>query len=164
GLDRAREMVQTIRDRTQIPIVIDLEAHFEALRALGASKIVIATPYVESRTEERKKLCEKVGFEVLATTSLGLEARTKIQELSPWVAYHLAKEAYRQAPEAEAIYLSCPEWPHVNVIEMIEQDTGRPVVYPYGALVWKWCHVLHVKETIVGYGKLLEMVPANPNV
>ena len=67
GYEPAQDMIQKIRETIGIPVITDLDAHFDALRSLSAKRIVIATPYPEARTEERKKLCESVGFEVLNT-------------------------------------------------------------------------------------------------
>ncbi len=158
GYDRAQKMIQEIRDKIGVPVITDLEAHLGALNTLAAKKIVIATPYTEARTEERKKLCESAGFEVLSTKSLGLVSRVEIQELPPYVSYKLAKQAFLEAPNADAIYISCPEWPTIENVGKLEQDTGKPVVYPVGAEVRALLQAMHIKEPIKGYGSLLEQM------
>ncbi|MBI4284293.1 MAG: hypothetical protein HY670_00110 [Chloroflexi bacterium] len=159
GWDKAQEMLKQLRAKIKAPITTDLEAHFDALKALGVRKIVIATPYPEPRGLERKKLCESLGFQVLNIKNLGLERRIDIQELPPFASYKAAKEAFFGAPEeADAIYISCPEWPTIDMVEQLEQDTGKPVVYPVGAEVRALLRVLHIKEHVIGYGKVLEML------
>ncbi len=158
GLDRSQELLKKIRETAGIPILVNLEAHLDALRILSAQKIVIVTPYEEARTEERKKLCEEAGFEVLTTKSLGLQRRVEIQQLSPYTPYKLAKEAILEAPEADAVYISCPEWPTVSIIERLEQDTGKAVVTPAGAETRACLRAMHIKEPIKGYGRLLELI------
>lgn len=156
GYDKSREMIQGIRETIGIPVIMNLEAHFDALKELSAKKIVIVTPYKEERTEERKRLCESLGFEVLNTKSLGLQRRIDVQNLPPYASYRLAQQAIFEAPEAEAIYISCPEWPTINVIEKLEQDMGKPVVTPLGAEMRAVLRVLQIKDSIKGYGTLLE--------
>ncbi len=158
GRDRSQELFQEIRDTVGIPIVVNLEAHLDALRILSAQKIVIVTPYEEARTEERKKLCEKAGFQVLNTKSLGLQRRVEIQQLSPYTPYKQAKQAILEAPTADAVYISCPEWPTVSIIEKLEQDTGKAVVTPVGAETRACLRAIHIKEPIKGYGRLLELI------
>jgi maleate cis-trans isomerase len=158
GWDRARQMIQKIRDTIGTPIITDLDAHFDGLRALSAKKIVIATPYEEGRNQERKRLCESVGFEVLNIKGLGVQRRLDLGRLPPYASYRLAKQAYLEAPEADAIYISCPEWPTVHNIEKLEQDTGKPVVSAVTGFVWGALRAMHFKAPIRGYGRLLEML------
>ena len=156
GYDKSREMIQRIREAIGIPVIMNLEAHFDALKELSANKIVIVTPYVEAHTEERKRLCESLGFEVLNTKSLGLQRRIEVQKLPRYTSYKLSMQAILEAHDADAIYISCPEWPTINIIEKLEQDSGKPVVTPVGAEIRAVLRAMHIKESIKGYGKLLE--------
>lgn len=158
GMATSEDMFKKIRETVKVPIIINLDAHFDALRALGARKIVIATPYEEPRTEERKKLAESRGFQVLATKSANLKRRIDIQQLPPYASYNLAKQAFMEAPEADAIYISCPEWPTIGMIEELERDTGKPVVSPAVAEIWAALKAMHIREPYGGYGKLLELL------
>ena len=156
GLDRTQQMIQKIRDTITTPIITDLDAHFDALRALSAKRIVVATPYEEGRNQERKRLCESVGFEVLNIKGLGVKRRIDLGKLPPYASYRLAKQVYLEAPEADAIYISCPEWPTVHNIEKLEQDTGKPVVSAVTGFVWGALRAMHFKGPVKGYGSLFE--------
>lgn len=158
GRDRSQDLFQQIRSTVRIPVVVNIEAHLDALRMVSARKIIIITPYEEARTEERKKLCENAGFEVINTKSLGLQRRVEIQQLPPYAPYRLAKQALLEAPEADAIYISCPEWPTISIIEKLERDTGKAVVTPVGAEIRACLTAMQIKEPIKGYGQLLESV------
>ena len=156
GFDRAQEMIQKARETITTPVITDLDAHFDALRALSAKKIVIAAPYEEARTEERKKLCESVGFEVLNTKSSGIGRRLDIGKQPPYASYRLARQAFLEAPEADAIYIACPEWETVHNIQKLEDEMGKPVVSHVTGLVWAALRTMRFKEPIKGYGRLLE--------
>ena len=158
GYERSQEMIRKIRDSVKVPVINNLEAHFDALRFLSARKIVIATPYEDARNEERKILCEKVGFQVLNIKGLGLQKRVDIGKQPPYASYRLAKQAFMEAPEADAIYISCPEWPTIRNIERLEHDTGKPVVAAVPAMIWAALRTIGIKEPIKGYGKLLELL------
>ena len=56
GWSRSQQMLQELRETIATPIVLDLEGTIDALRALSANKIVMATPFEEARNEERKRL------------------------------------------------------------------------------------------------------------
>ena len=158
GYDRGQEMIQKIRATMTTPLLMDLDTHFDALRALSAKKIVIATPYEDARNEERKKLCESVGFKVLNIKGLGIQRRVDLERQAPYASYRLAKQAFLEAPEADAIYISCPEWPTVKHIERLENDTGKPVVSHATGIIWAALRTMHIKEPVKGYGRLLELL------
>ena len=156
GYERSLEMAQNIAETTGIPALLDLQAAFDALQRLSAKKIVIATPYTETRNEERKNLCERLGFTVVNIKGLGIERRVDLGKQPPDASYRLAKQAFLEAPEADAIWISCPEWPTVRNIEKLEAETGRPVVTAVNSVVWASLSTMRFKGQIRGYGRLLE--------
>jgi len=158
GFERSQEMIQKVRDLVKVPVVNNLVAHFDALRALSAKKIVIASPYEDARNQERKRLCESQGFKVLNTKGLGIVRKMDTEKLPPYMSYRVAKQAYLEAPEAEGIYISCPGWQTIRNIEKLERDTGKPVVANPPAVVWSALKAMGIKEPIKGFGRLLELI------
>ena len=159
GYSRVQEeLMRKLREDISVPVTMSLDAHFDALRALKAKKIVIVTPYEDARNKERKELCESVGFEVLAIKGLGIGRKLDIEKLPHYTSYKLAMAAFREAPEADAIYISCPIWPTVRHIEKLEQDTGIPVVADVAAVIWAALRAMHLKIAIRGFGRLLEQL------
>jgi maleate cis-trans isomerase len=53
-------------------------------------------------------------------------------------------------------------WRTLNIIHMLEQDLGVPVIHPVPARVWEFQKRLHVHEPRKGYGMLLETLPSLP--
>ena len=157
GWERTLEMLRSIETATGIPTTSDLKAAVEALKFLSAKKIIIVSPNEEARNQERQKLCEALGFEVLNTKGLGLQKRVDMSKLPAHASYKLAKQAFLEAPEADAIYISCPEWQTTENIERLEHDTGKPVVAAVQACVWATLREMQIFEPIKGYGKLLEL-------
>ena len=156
GYERTQELIQKIRERVKVPVLMTLNAHFNALKALSAKKIVMATPYKEALTEARKKLCERLGFEVLNFKCLGLGHKTELERLPHWASYRVAKEAFMGSPEADAIYIPGPSWPVVRNIEKLEVDTGKPVVSDVVAIIWASLREVKFKAPVKGFGTLLE--------
>jgi maleate cis-trans isomerase len=60
---------------------------------------------------------------------------------------------------ADAIYMLGSGWRTLNIIAMLEQDLGVPVVHPVPARVWEIQKRLHVRQPVKGYGHLLEAFP-----
>ncbi len=158
GWDRSLDMLRTITETTGIPAISGLKNAFDALKFLSAKKIVLVTPYEEARNKERKKLSENLGFEVVNIRGLGLQRVVDISKLPPYASYRLAKQAFLETPDADAIWISCPVWPTVRNIERLEHDTGKPVVTAVTVNVWAALRAMHINEPIKRYGRLLELL------
>ncbi len=158
GYDKSKEMARRIEETTGIPTRLQLTNQIDALNKLSAKKIVVATPYQEERNKERKNLLEGVGFDVLSIKGTGKLTPMEIAKQPPYAAYRLAKEVFLEAPEADAIYISCPTWEVVADIAALERDLGKPVVASTTADVWAALTTMRIKGPIKGYGRLLEML------
>ena len=158
GWDGTLDMLNNMHEVTGLPVISGLKNGLDAMSFLSAKKIIIVSPYEDARNEERKQLCEKLGFTVVNTKGLGLNNTVEMAKLPPYISYRLAKQAFLEAPDAEAIWISCPLWPTVRNIERLEHDTGIPVVTAATANIWASYREMHINEPTKGWGKLLEMV------
>ena len=141
------------------PVVTTATAVVEALRALGLSRIAVATPYVKFVNEEEKQYLEGRGFQV--TRILGLELgdgdvleRRMIQRQSPSVAYRIAREAY--TPDADGVFISCTGFAAIPIIEQLEADLGKPVVTSNQATFWAALRRAGLNDKVEGLGRLLK--------
>src|SRR5882724_999858 len=75
------------------------------LRAVGARRIVIATPYLDEINEREAVYLEKAGFDVLAISGLNLEKDSDIVRVAPDFIAEFALSMDR--PDADAIFVSC---------------------------------------------------------
>lgn len=156
GYDRALEMAKKMQETTGIPVILQFTALTNALNKLGAKKIVIATPYDKDNNERHKKALEKAGFQVLNAKGLALGRNAGITDQPNFASYRLAKEAFREAPQADAVWIACPVWPVLDNIALLEKDLGVPVVSDAMYCLWAALTGLGVKGPIKGYGTLLE--------
>ena len=69
--------------------------------------------------------------------------------------YRLAVETIEAAPGTQALYMPCPQWPVCDVIEVIERDTGVPVVASTSANFFSAFKALGIRDRIEGHGVLL---------
>jgi maleate cis-trans isomerase len=83
-----------------------------------------------------------------------------VQTLSSQDVYAHVKRAFLKHRKAEAIYLLGSGWRVMEVIDLLEQDLGVPVVHPVPARCWEIQHRLSINQPVAGFGRLLaEMVP-----
>lgn len=156
GIGSDLEIIKKVEAATKIPTTTSLSAVILALRKLNAKKLAVATPYTNERNAERKKFLEKSGFDVLSIKGLQIKNVGEISCLPISASYKLAREAFVEAQDAEAIYISCSSFPAVMNIERLENDTGLPVVTNIQAQIWWALNAIGIKDAIKGYGRLFD--------
>lgn len=149
-----------IEGEVGIPTIISATAVLAALQALGARKVVIATPYVEDLTMAEVDFVKKYGFEVPDSRGLGIESNTEVGNLNDSVAADLVRQLNYQS--ADAVLISCAQMPSASVICDLEKQIAKPVVSTNTATLWAILQKLKVNTTIRGYGRILEKPPTYP--
>ena len=162
GYEKGLEIAKLIEKNTGVPTRLQLTNQLDALKWFGTKRIALASYYDESRNQERKTLLENLGFQVLSMKGTSAPHAMDIGRTIPYAAYRAAKEAFLEAPEADAIYISGPGWEVVEHIDALEKDTGKPVVASTPADIWAAFNVMRVRQPIEGYGRLLEELPPLP--
>lgn len=154
GFGYDQELIKRIEDTTGVRAMTTSSAVIAALRALGAKRIVVSTPYIDTVNEIEKKFLEDNGFEVLCIKGLqnldpNLMPRTPLRQM-----YHLTKEVLH--PDADAIFISCTGLGIAHGIPMMERDFGKPLVTSNQASLWGALRALSIGDD-VGLGKLFTL-------
>jgi len=104
-------------------------------------------------TVQGKAHLEAHGFEI--ANFANLQGIDNIYDTTAEQAYRLARLV--DADEAEAVFLSGTGMPTVTVLEMLEQDLGKPVISSASAMMWHALRLAGVGQPISGYGRLLTL-------
>jgi maleate cis-trans isomerase len=160
GFGFDQEVIKRVQDKAKVPAITSLTAAANALRALNLKKLVMASPMNEESDIRTKKYLEDSGFEIIHLKSLNKVYNRDIDVLPRSTAYSLARQAYREAPKADGIYMPCGAWCPPWVIDCLERDLGVPVVHSRQATTWAGFKALGVKEPLRGWGKLFETLRA----
>jgi maleate isomerase len=104
----------------------------EALAALGARSVAVATPYDAELTARIAGFLSEVGHEVVSTARLGL--RGDIWRVSSASVRELVEALPRE--DADAVVVSCTNLPTYDVIPELERTIGLPVVSANLATMW----------------------------
>ncbi len=161
GFGFDQKIIKRVQDLTKVPATTSLSAAVEALRTLKVKKLAIASPMNHEADAKTKKFLEDSGFEVLNVTSLNKLYNRDIHELPRSMAYAVAKQAFAAAPQAEAIYLPCGAWCPPWCIDKIEMDLGVPAIHSRQAVTWQGLKALHIKEPVIGWGRIFETLYKN---
>jgi maleate isomerase len=123
------------------------------LRAVGAKKIVVGTPYLDEINEREAVYLEQAGFDVLSITGLNLEKDSDMVRVAPDYIAEFALSLDR--PGADAIFVSCGALRTIDVIGEIERKAGKPALASNQAMIWDTLRLAGIKDRIPGYGRLL---------
>ncbi len=126
----------------------------DALRELGAIKLVVATPYLdEVNTIEAEYLLEK-GFDVLDIQGLNISNGIEMGRVTPAYWKKFALEIDR--PEADVIFISCGGVRSLEVAEEIEDITGKPVITSNQAQMWSCLRRAGIYDELEGFGQIFK--------
>jgi maleate isomerase len=123
----------------------------EALGCLDVRRIAYATPYDAELTERGRAHLALHGFDVVGVARL--KGVRSIYEETTERAYAVGRQADR--PEAEAVFLSGTGMPTLAMLQVLEDDLGKPVISAASAMMWNALRTAGVKSPRQGYGRLL---------
>ncbi|HWA45701.1 MAG TPA: ectoine utilization protein EutA [Hypericibacter adhaerens] len=117
-----------------VPVVTPTAASAAALRALGARRIGILTPYTLETSRPLVRYFAREGFEIAAAACLGMEDDREMARIPPGALVDLARAA--TPADAEALFISCTALRAALAAAEIEAAIGRPVVSSNLATAW----------------------------
>jgi len=153
-----REMLGLIAREAGVPAVATTPSVVEALRAFGARRLSVATPYPEWNNERLRAYLEAQRFEVLnveGDPGAAAAGNQGINDQSPESVVEFAARACRG--DADALLCSCTAWRSVEAIDALERRTGKPVVTSNQATIWAALRALGLKEPVRGFGRLFDL-------
>jgi maleate isomerase len=156
GIGFESAVIKKIETLANVPATTSIVAGMEALKALSVRRVALVNPYPPQLNNAVVAFLESRGFEVKAVVSLGAEF-TRIGAVSEADVYKAAKQAVKQGGKVEGLYLPCPQFPALDVIDVIEADLGIPAVGHLTSEIWAALKALGIQKPVRGFGKLLSM-------
>ena len=153
-----REMLALITRAAGVPAVATTPSVVEALRAFGARRLSVATPYPEWNNERLRAYLQAQGFEVLNVDGEPRAAAAGNQGINDQPPESVVEFAARVCrPEADALLCSCTAWRSVEAVAALEARTGKPVVTSNQATIWTALRALGVEHSVRGFGRLFAL-------
>lgn len=152
----------TVKRMTEASGVVSLtsaQAIGRALRALGASRIALATPYSPDVIARAKRYYEnKYGMSMVASESLGATDSYAIGKMDAGLAQ--AAFARIDRPDIDALVVPGGNFPTLDVIAAWERQFNKPVITTNQAALWAILQAMKIGTPLPGWGRLLEQMPA----
>jgi len=158
GREGERRLVEEWERAYGVPIVTAPQTQVEAMLALDITKIIGVTYFTGAINETFSNYFRDAGFDVLGMEGIDVPF-TEVQRLSSQEVYLHAKRAFLKHPDADAIYMLGSGWRVLDIISVLEQDLQVPVIHPVPARAWAIQKRLHVRQPVLGFGRLLATLP-----
>jgi maleate isomerase len=152
GIGWDRELIARIERASGRPATATATAVLAALRTLGATKLAVATPYIDELNEIERRFLEESGFQVAAIGGLGCGTDAEIGRLGPRDAAELVERV--DTPAADAIFISCTNFHCLAAVADIERRHDKPVVTSNLAGAWSALRMIGLDDAVPGYGSL----------
>jgi maleate cis-trans isomerase len=152
GQKREAELVAHMEVLGSARFITAFGSVLEAFAHLGVRRVAYGTPYSAEMTARGKQHLETCGLEVVSSGHLA-NVRNIYEENSER-AYAIARQVDR--PDADVIFLSGVGMPTLDALQVLEEDTGKPVISAASAMMWHALRTAGVGCSIKGYGRLLE--------
>ncbi|MGE0591812.1 MAG: Asp/Glu racemase [Vicinamibacterales bacterium] len=131
GYHRAsRERLEAVTARetgSTIPVVTSAGALVEGLQALGAKKIAMVAPYVESLTCLVADYIEAEGITVVDRIALEIPDNLEVGRRDPLLLIDIYKRLNLTGADA-LVLSSCVQMPSLAAVPIVERECGLPVV------------------------------------
>jgi maleate isomerase len=150
-----RTLAERIERASGKPATTTTTAVLDGLRALGATTLAIATPYVDELNEAERIFIEASGYRVATIVGLGCPTDADIGRLGPADAVALAERV--DTPEADALFISCTNFDCLPAVAQLEERLGKPVITSNLAGGWAAMRRIGVAHAVPGYGRLLTL-------
>jgi maleate cis-trans isomerase len=141
-----------------VPSLTSAQAIGRALRALGTTRVAMATPYSEEVIARAKHYYEsKYGVAVVASESLGATNSYAIGKMDAGVAQAAFSRIDR--PDIDALVIPGGNFPTMESIAPWERQFGKPVITTNQATLWAVMRTMQIDTSLAGKGRLLEEMP-----
>jgi maleate cis-trans isomerase len=94
------------------------------------------------------------GFDIVRAEGMDVPFK-QLQAVEPGTIKQFATDVLARAGGCDALYLPCPQWQAAQVVEQLEQDSGKPVVAYTHACFFVAFRTMGVNDAIRGHGRLL---------
>lgn len=153
GFDK--ECIERIERACGRPGLTTSTAVLEAFKALGLNRTVVMTPYPEETNEAEKKFLEDNGITVTSITGVGFNKVGEYAHPGKAFLYRQAKKLKTEG--AEVFFLSCMGLATMELVEILEEDLGMPVITSHQASLWSCLRHCRVNDKIDGLGRLFTL-------
>jgi maleate isomerase len=153
-------VTQRISAAAGVPAITSAQAIGMAVRALGAQRIALVSPYSQPVIERARHYYEsKYGLKVVALEGFTATDSYMIGKLGP----ENARDAFARInrPEIEVFVVPGGNFPTMSFVPDWEREFGKPVITTNQAALWAMMGIMKANDKLPALGRLLQQMPKN---
>jgi maleate cis-trans isomerase len=135
------------------PAVTAAGAMADCLKANGVTRVNVVTPYVQATNERLEQFLAACGIEVVQLVTFDMLDMFDHAKIEPSDVYAKAKTLDHS--KAQATFIACTQVRALEVVDLLEQDIGKPVYSVNQACAWQAFSILGIDPGIADRGSLL---------
>ena len=153
GVAKIAARCQELAANVGIPVCNASEADHAALRAFGATRVAVVTPFNAEVDQNVTANVEEAGFEVVAIKGTEAPSLPEICETP----LDDIRAVFREVAQSscDAVLQVGTALPVVAMIVELEAELGKPVVACNAAVYWQTLRAAGISDSIAGFGRLL---------
>jgi maleate isomerase len=140
--------------RPGIPCTTPITAAVAGLKALGARRIALLTPYVDEINQSMRSYIEARDIAVPVMGSYNHGNDLEVARISARSVRDAALELGRE-PTVDAVFVACTSIRLAEGVEALEAELGKPVTSSNHALAWHCLRLAGYDEPVPGFGRLM---------
>jgi len=153
-VSEARLHQRTVDNGGAAPVVTSAGALVDGLKALGARKVSILTPYMKPLTQLVVDYIENEGIEVVDSLSLEISDNLEVGRQDPRAPIEITRKLNTRGVDA-VVASACVQMPSLASIQPIEDRLGVPVLSSSVATTYLMLKRLGLSTDVPGHGSLL---------
>ncbi|MBN1237316.1 MAG: aspartate/glutamate racemase family protein [Gammaproteobacteria bacterium] len=155
GEEFNQRLRKAVVDASGLPATTMSDGVIEALKAVGAGRVAVATAYNDEVNARLGAFLREHNLEPVVITGLGIEAIEDVASVTQQDLLEFSVRVRESAPDADSVLVSCGGFRTLELIAPIEERTGVPVIssMPHG--LWAGARLVGLDGSAPGYGSLL---------
>ena len=159
GMGYHRVSEQRLHGRTvdaggAAPVVTSAGALIDGIKAVGAKKVSILTPYMKPLTKLVVDYIENEGIEVVDSISLEIADNLEVGRQDPTAPIEITKRLNTNGVDA-IVASACVQMPSLQSVQAIEDRTGLPTISASVSTTLMMLKKLGLDTRVPGFGSLL---------
>ena len=146
------ELRRMLTEHGKCPATTTSTALVETMRALGARRVALATPYEPRVVERLVDYLAEFDIETVSAVGLGLIRDWEISTLPPMEMAAVIRQA--DTPDAEAIFLSDTCLVLSPLAAALEADLGKPIFSANMVTMWHSLRLAGINDDLPGAGSI----------
>ncbi|RDE07705.1 maleate cis-trans isomerase family protein [Pelagibacterium lacus] len=136
GIGWDQDIARRISAASGLPAITTTTAIVEGLRAVGAKRISLVTPYVDEVNQAEIDFLNASGFEVIDLITFNLRQSGEIARVPSEVMRERVLANAEKARKGDAVFISCTNFRTLDQIDRLEAALEKPVVTSNQSTIW----------------------------